>query len=356
MKHFIFFLLALLLPTTALAATSGTYTLMAPLTGALGPGSSVDLTTYLQGIVQVIIGIAGILAVIMMVYCGIKLMGTPSASAKSEAKECIWNAVFGVLLALGAWILLYTINPLLLSSELALTDVKVAPEQRPAPGPVTDPYPTQAGWYFKYSDATGIHYNAAGSSAETCAALLEPAIQAGKTILEVNGQKCFQVLASGVTIPQDELSTRNALCGNNSCVGSTPIGINNKPCPQVGSTGCTNVGGLPSSAIDVIKNLQSACNCGVIVTGGTEYWLHKTHAAGQPIFDLNMSVSNFLNANGTGKRASFVNYRVYWNGFWFTNENNHWHVCKAGLSAWYCTNYTNSTKSKQVPETTALLN
>ena len=98
-------------------STPATYTLMAPLFGEIGPGSSPSLTTYLQGAVQVIIGLAGILAVIMVVVCGIKLMGTPSASGKSEAKECIWNAIFGVLLAIGAWIILYTINPNLLTTD-----------------------------------------------------------------------------------------------------------------------------------------------------------------------------------------------------------------------------------------------
>ncbi|MEK7118496.1 MAG: pilin, partial [Patescibacteria group bacterium] len=106
---------------------SATYTPLAPLTGLLGPGTSLNLTQYLEGVVQVTIGIAGILAVIMMVYCGLKLMGTPSASGRSEAKECIANAILGVLLAIGAWILLYTINPLLLSNELRLGGVPVAP-------------------------------------------------------------------------------------------------------------------------------------------------------------------------------------------------------------------------------------
>lgn len=343
-------LLAALTPAVVLAATTpDTYTLMAPLGGILS--GAPNLSTYLQGIVQVTIGIAGVLAVIMIVVCGIKLMGTPSASGKSEAKECVWNAIFGVLLALGAWILLNTINPLLLSNELNLTEVTTAPATPPPAGPVTDPYPTKAGWYFKYSDATGTHYNPPGgtTSAETCAALIAPAVADGKTIIEVNGQKCFQVLAPNApATAQGELATRNTLCGNNSCIGSKPIGINNKPCAYVGATGCTNVDGLPSSAISVIKSIQQSCGCDVIVTGGTEYWLHKTHAANKPIFDLNMSVTNFLNTNGTGKRVSFLNYRVYWSGFWFTNENNHWHACQAGLSSWYCRNCTTSACTTQV--------
>jgi type IV secretory pathway VirB2 component (pilin) len=343
-------LLSFFFPSIAFAQSApATYTLMAPLGGVLE--GSPNLTTYLQGIVQVTIGIAGILAVIMIVVCGIKLMGSPSASGKSEAKECVWNAIFGVLLALGAWILLNTINPLLLSNEVNLTEVTVAPATPPPSGPVTDPYPTQAGWYFKYSDATGIHYNPGGTSAETCAALLAPAEAAGKTIIPVNGQKCFQVLAPSAPVPsQGELATRNTLCGNNSCIGSTPVGINNRPCPQVGSTGCTNVVGLPSTAVNVVKALQAACNCNVVITGGTEYWLHKSHRADQPIFDLRKStaVNSYLLANGTGKRSSFVNYRVYWDGFWWTDEGDHWHVCQAGLSSWYCRNCTTSACTTQV--------
>ena len=363
MKYFFLSLIpAVLFPSIALAQSSApiTYTLMAPLTGYLS--GTPTLSQYLQGVVQVTIGLAGILAVIMLIYCGIKLMGTPSAGAKSEAKECIWNAIFGVLLAVGAWILLYTINPLLLSSDLALTDVAVAPAAAAPRGPVTDPYPIKQGWYFKYSDDRGTHYDPPGgtSSAELCAKLIEPAKSAGKTIIPLDdGRICFEVPRLGVVISQSEQAVRQALCGNTSCVGSTPIGINAQPCPYVGARGCTNVAGLPQSAIDFIKSLQAGCNCTVIITGGTEYWLHKTHAANQPIFDLRLrqgdAATNYILANGTGKRYSFSNYRVYLNGFWLTNEGNHWHACQDTLSTWYCTNYTTPGKTAQVDSSTALI-
>ena len=362
MKHLFFPLGSLFLPSSALAADApATYTLMAPLAGYLT--GSPDLTTYLQGVVQVAIGLAGILAVVMVIYCGIKLIGTPSASAKSEAKECIWNAVFGVLLAIGAWIFLFTINPLLLTNELNLTNVQVAPAATTPGTPGEDPYPTKPGWYFKYSDATGIHYNPSGNSAQMCAALLGTAESAGKTIVPLpDGRKCFEVTSASMS--SSEATARTALCGNTSCVGSTPISINNGACRFVGDTGCTNVDGLPSSVIGllpsdtvgIVKQLATACGCNIVVSGGTEYWLHKSHLAGQPIFDLGLSISSFLNANGTGKRASFVNYRVYWQGFWFTQEGNHWHVCSATLPAWYCRNCSTSACTVQVAETTALIN
>ena len=68
MSYFIFPLF-LLFPSLAAAQN---YTLMAPLGNTLT--GSPDLSTYLQGVVTVVIGVAGILAMIMLVYCGIRLM------------------------------------------------------------------------------------------------------------------------------------------------------------------------------------------------------------------------------------------------------------------------------------------
>ncbi|OGZ04893.1 MAG: hypothetical protein A3C93_03785 [Candidatus Lloydbacteria bacterium RIFCSPHIGHO2_02_FULL_54_17] len=127
MSYFIFPLF-LLFPSLAAAQN---YTLMAPLGNTLT--GSPDLSTYLQGVVTVVIGVAGILAMIMLVYCGIRLMVSQSASGRSEAKECIWNAIFGLLLAIGAWVLLYTINPLLLSKDLTLGNIAMAPSANTTP-------------------------------------------------------------------------------------------------------------------------------------------------------------------------------------------------------------------------------
>lgn len=337
-------------PANAGVNTPATYTLMAPLTGLLGVGGSPDLTTYLTGVVQIVIGVAGILAVIMMVYCGIKLMGTPSASGRTEAKECIWNAIFGVLLAVGAWVLLNTINPLLLTNELSLGDVQVAPAAVPPSGPATDPDPTKPGWYFKYSDSTGTHYNPAGNSAAVCAELLDEAVRAGKTVIDTNGQKCFEV--TNVPLSALESAARSTLCGNISCIGATPIAINTSACPNIGATGCTNVGGLGSAAVNAIKALPGACGCNIIISGGTEYWLHgKTrsttppppganylHAPGNDVFDLkkNTKLDALIKAPSNTKKSSFVNFRWLYNGFWYTEEGDHWHVCRDGLSASYC--------------------
>lgn len=116
MKKFLLFALPFFLAHTAEAACAGPdqYQLLVPI-GTL-PGC-VDLGTYVTGMFVTIIGIAGILAVVMIVICGIKLMASGSAGGKTEAKSCITNALFGVLLAVGSWLLLNTINPLLLLAK-----------------------------------------------------------------------------------------------------------------------------------------------------------------------------------------------------------------------------------------------
>jgi TRAP-type C4-dicarboxylate transport system permease small subunit len=67
--------------------------------------------------IQIFIGICAVLAVIMIVWGGIEYMTSELISGKDAGRERIRDAVFGLILALGAWLLLYTINPQLLNSE-----------------------------------------------------------------------------------------------------------------------------------------------------------------------------------------------------------------------------------------------
>lgn len=149
------------IPVSAACATPGEYELLVPI-GTLS--GCVDLAGYLKGILETTIGIAGILAVIMIVICGIQLMAAGSVSGKSAAKDCISNAIFGVLLAIGSWLLLNTINPLLLKNTLTLTNAITL--TTPASTAKTEPNPTGNGCYFKYRDVlTG---DIKFASADTC--------------------------------------------------------------------------------------------------------------------------------------------------------------------------------------------
>lgn len=74
----------------------------------VGPNSIPEL---IDGFFIVSVGVAGLLAVIMITIAGIKYVGSDSFSSKSDAKDQIRSAIIGLLLILASYLLLYTINP-----------------------------------------------------------------------------------------------------------------------------------------------------------------------------------------------------------------------------------------------------
>ena len=84
-------------------------------------GNNIDptnLSTYLQHLFEIGIGVAAGLAVIMIVVGGIEYMSTDAIGGKEEGKERITSALWGLLLALASWLILNTINPALLNMNL----------------------------------------------------------------------------------------------------------------------------------------------------------------------------------------------------------------------------------------------
>lgn len=297
-------------------------------------------------------------------------MTSGSAGGKSEAKECITNAILGVLLAVGSWLILNTINPLLLkNSPLAMPVVSTTiPTPPSSAGGGVDPLPYVPGWYFRYKDNAGNIRNSARLDTQAaCEAILKGQIASGVTIENTPPPsathiskptptpECWQVIQTGKPLDAGEQAVRQALCGNASCVNQKPIGINAAACRIDGDkASCTNVKGLDStslpSSVQAIKNLQSACGCNVVITGGTEYWKHSTHAINSGVFDLrydqaNTALINTIKSQNPQGKASFSgNMRWLYNGFWYTDETSaekhggkrHWHVCPAGAPYTFC--------------------
>lgn len=106
-----------------------TYHFLAPLPGLeepFDPTQPGNLGTYLNIMINLFIGICAVLAVIMIVMGGLEYMTSELISSKEHGKERINSAIFGLILALGAWTILYTINPDLLNTELSsLKNVEV---------------------------------------------------------------------------------------------------------------------------------------------------------------------------------------------------------------------------------------
>ncbi|PCI27807.1 hypothetical protein COB55_05040 [Candidatus Wolfebacteria bacterium] len=87
--------------------------------------STVGLTSYLNTLFYLTIGVASVLAILMIVIGGIQYMSTEAVSGKGDAKDKLWNAVKGLLLIVFAWLLLNTINPDLLKTELDIDKANI---------------------------------------------------------------------------------------------------------------------------------------------------------------------------------------------------------------------------------------
>ncbi len=90
----------------------------------LVPGEGIGLSTYLEAVFAFGISIAGILAVAMIVIGGIQYMTAyGNSSAVENAKDRITQALLGLLLAVAAWLILYTINPDLAKGKLTVPPI-----------------------------------------------------------------------------------------------------------------------------------------------------------------------------------------------------------------------------------------
>ncbi len=93
-----------------------TYELLAPI-GKLKEIRTDNIGDYFNIMFQLGIGLAGALAVIMIIIAGIQYIGDESIFGKTEAKSKIKAALLGLFIALGAFALLNTIDPALTGKD-----------------------------------------------------------------------------------------------------------------------------------------------------------------------------------------------------------------------------------------------
>lgn len=107
-------MLLIALPSIAIAAEPIEPLIFLP--QVIGDASSpTSVEGLLQGLFQLSISIGAILAVIMIAVGGIEYMGSDAISSKQAGRERMFNAVLGLVLILGTYVILNTINPNLLS-------------------------------------------------------------------------------------------------------------------------------------------------------------------------------------------------------------------------------------------------
>jgi len=103
------------------------YKLLQPLPG-LGEevAAKGGFTAYLSWIFRFALAAAAFLAVLQIVIGGIQyIISGASESLRKSAHDKITNALWGVLLALAAWLILYTINPDLAKMKLEIPEINI---------------------------------------------------------------------------------------------------------------------------------------------------------------------------------------------------------------------------------------
>lgn len=197
-------------------AHAQSYVPLAPL--PIGEGGATPeaytLTTYLSGAIKLLIAIGGALSILMAIIGGAQYVTAGIApSAKQDAKNRILNAFTGLALILSSYLILNSINPKLVKFDLSLENV------------------TPAGPEVIYEGIWG-----------------------------------------------DDTGTRNRLASG------TSIQVNKANCANLDASDCTSVYLLHEVAISGLRTLYTNCKqasldgtCNITITGGTEYWLHRSH-------------------------------------------------------------------------------
>jgi hypothetical protein len=248
------------------------YHFLAPLPGQedfnpTGEGGG-DLGKYLNVMIKLFIGICAVLAVIMIVIGGLEYMTNELVSEKADGKNKIKAAVFGLILALGAWTLLYTINPDLLDTSLS------------------------------------------GLKNVTVEVVLEDSVPQ----TAVGGK-----YKNGSLVGEDWTGTPSVLVGASVSPGGD--------CAKVGQQHCTSLKGLNVSTLNIIKSKCPTCE--IVVTGGTEFWLHggasgsTTHQKGSATVDLRIN-TNLNNYIRSGEKTTPNRWTK--DGISYLFEGDHWHA------------------------------
>jgi len=237
-------------------------------------GENSKLGEYLNIMIRLFIGICAVLAVIMIVVGGIEYMTSELPGNKGHGKETIMNAIFGLLLALGSWLILFTINPDLLRSDLSslkqqTVEVNIS-DTIPQPRPTgNQTYPNSN---YKFGDPWG-----------------------------------------------DNIGRIQDIPG---------VTKNYQECTTVGQTNCLSTRNLNLSSINEIK---AKCRNAVLqLNGGTEFWQHggatynTTHGPGSATIDLQSN--NALNACLSGEQQLVMYKRYPSSGGPYYYEGNHWHI------------------------------
>ncbi len=99
------------------------YVPLAPIEGYVTQGTvGAGLEAYVANMYRLGVGIATLLAVLMVIWGGVEYMTTDAWGHKEEGKERIQSALFGLMLALGSYVIIATIDKSILDINFSVLD------------------------------------------------------------------------------------------------------------------------------------------------------------------------------------------------------------------------------------------
>lgn len=130
----LFFIVFAILPIFSVNAQTPApreYVPLIPLPGVtVGQNGIVTLSDYLPGAFNLAVGIALALAFVMITAGGVVYATSDSTGGKASGREYIENALIGLLLVIGSFVILQTINPRILDFTIIL-DNPTTPDTQP---------------------------------------------------------------------------------------------------------------------------------------------------------------------------------------------------------------------------------
>ncbi|MFZ5982587.1 MAG: hypothetical protein ACOYS2_03415 [Patescibacteria group bacterium] len=247
--------LIIFLPAFSWAADSTStryeYKLLEGLPGFYSANESPTFNAYISAIYKFGIWVVGIAALLMIsIGAFMYLTSAGNNAAMGSAKNVITDAIIGLVLALLAWLLLYTINP-----EL------VSPKGIPETGSTS-------------SSTTSSGTTTSGSSSSSTTD--KKASQSNMTAQEVKSQ----LDAAGIEV--------------------------NRTCIDKDASGCTKLSGVTQTAIDGAKDINSKVG-DITINGATETVNHssKTNHADGHTLDIKLQ-----NSSDTAKMETYLKEQV----------------------------------------------
>lgn len=188
-----------------------------PCTDSSGrPSECTNLNRYLPTAFNLTVGIAVALAFIMITFGGVTYATSDSLSGTQKGREYITNAIIGLLLVIGSYVILYTINPNILNFSILIPRPRVT-SSAPTVTPVT-PIGSCAGGGCLPFAGTGLPASGSAVGSGVSAAMMPRLLQLN-SLLNANNIP-WRITEGGYNPSVTHLSTCHQ---NGTCVDATPV-------------------------------------------------------------------------------------------------------------------------------------